>query len=200
MMLDYWYLIPHDFIQDGFFTRSVLYAKCIVYDDTIHLFINHWPSRRGGVLAGEPYRLKIAEMVRNKADSIISVSNGDARIIIMGDFNSTPDDKAINILTGENIPGLTMINLSENLKPGTGTYRYMGTWEMIDQVIVSDNLINCTEGLYTEPGMLRIFRPDFLLKNDQKYPGLSPYPTYSGFRYQGGYSDHLPVLLDLKIR
>jgi hypothetical protein len=197
---EYKYLIPDDFNKDGFFTRSVLYAKCIVYGDTIHLFVNHWPSRRGGVLAGEPYRLKTAEMIRNKTDSIISVLNGDARIIILGDFNSTPDDLAIDILTGRNVKGLSMVNLSESLQAGTGTYRYMGTWEMIDQVIVSDKLLNCAEGLYTEKDLLRIFRPDFLLKDDKKYPGLSPYPTYSGYRYQGGYSDHLPVLLDLKVR
>ena len=48
--------------------------------------------------------------------------------------------------------------------------------------------------------MLRIFKPDFLMKKDQKYPGLSPFPTYRGYRYQGGFSDHLPVLLDLGFR
>jgi hypothetical protein len=90
-----------------------------------------------------------------------------------------------------------MINLSEKLQ---GTYRYMGTWETIDQVIVSGMLINCRDGIFTDPGLVKVFRPDFLLKRDLKYPGLSPYSTYSGYRYQGGYSDHLPVLLDLKSR
>jgi hypothetical protein len=76
----------------------------------------------------------------------------------------------------------------------------MGTWETIDQVIVSDKLINSGEGIFTEPGLIKVFRPDFLLKRDSKYPGLSPFSTYSGYRYQGGYSDHLPVLLDLMSR
>jgi len=48
--------------------------------------------------------------------------------------------------------------------------------------------------------MLKIFRPDFLLQKDPKYPGFTPFSTYRGYKYQGGYSDHLPVLIDIKIR
>jgi hypothetical protein len=94
-----------------------------------------------------------------------------------------------------------LINLSEKLdEKGLGTYRYMGTWEMIDQVIVSKGLLSDSNRIYTEPNQLKIFKPDFLLKNDPKYPGYSPFSTYHGYKYQGGFSDHLPVLLDLKVR
>jgi len=71
---------------------------------------------------------------------------------------------------------------------------------MLDQIIVSDGLLNCEKGLYTEKEDLRIFKPDFLLKNDAKYPGVTTFSTYRGYRYQGGFSDHLPVLLDLGTR
>jgi hypothetical protein len=71
---------------------------------------------------------------------------------------------------------------------------------MIDQVIVSKGLLSDKEGIYTEPNLLRIFKPDFLLKKDPKYPGYSPFSTYRGYKYQGGFSDHLPVILDLKVR
>ena len=71
---------------------------------------------------------------------------------------------------------------------------------MIDQVIVSDKLLTCNKGLYTDAKMLSIFKPDFLLKKDPKYPGFTPFSTYRGYRYQGGFSDHFPVLLDLKFR
>jgi hypothetical protein len=76
----------------------------------------------------------------------------------------------------------------------------MGTWEMIDQIIVSDPLLTSDIGIYTDPKFLRIFKPDFLLKKDAKYPGSSPFSTYKGYKYQGGYSDHLPLLLDLNFR
>jgi len=197
----YRYWIPAEIRRKDFNTRSVLYTEFLIGSDTIHLIVNHWPSRRGGVLAGESYRLQIASMVREKVDSIIERNPLGARIIILGDFNSTPDDQAIKSLICSEDSCKSMINLSEKLNDdGLGTYRYLGTWEMIDQVIVSKKLLTCTEGLSIEPNMLRIFKPDFLMKKDPKYPGFSPFSTYRGYKYQGGFSDHLPVLLDLKVR
>jgi predicted extracellular nuclease len=199
-IISYKYWIPAEIKQKDFNSRSILYSKLLIGSDTIHLIVNHWPSRRGGVLAGENYRLQIASMVREKVDSIAEMTSSGARIIILGDFNSTPDDQAIKSLVISDDTCKSMINLSERLdNEGLGTYRYMGTWEMIDQVIVSKKLITCSEGLYTGPNLLKIFKPDFLLKKDPKYPGSSPFSTYRGYKYQGGFSDHLPVLLDLRV-
>ena len=199
-IINYRYLLPPGNGENMVATRDVLYSRCLVSGDTIHLFVNHWPSRRGGVLAGESRRIQIAGMIRDMADSIGSSVNSDARIIIMGDFNATPDDQEINLITGEYGSGISLVNLSGGLAEGSGTYRYRGTWEMIDQVIVSDGLLNCSSGVYSKPGMLKIFKPDFLLKKDPVYPGLSPFSTWLGYRYQGGYSDHMPVLLELLVR
>ena len=200
-IIDYKYWIPSEINRDDFTTRSVLYTKMIISEDTVHLIVNHWPSRRGGVLAGEDLRMKIAAMVRDKTDSIMERDSGGARIIIMGDFNCTPDDHVIKTLIISSDSCNSLVNLSESLaSDGLGTYRYMGTWEMIDQVIVSDRLLNCNKGLYTDVKMLSIFKPDFLLRKDPVYPGFIPLSTYRGYRYQGGFSDHLPVLLDLKVR
>ncbi len=93
-----------------------------------------------------------------------------------------------------------MINLSDGLSEGSGTYRYKGTWEMIDQVLVSEDLLKGKSGFVTDTGSLRILNPGFLLKDDPVYPGQSPFSTYRGYMYQGGYSDHLPVLLDLRVK
>jgi hypothetical protein len=76
----------------------------------------------------------------------------------------------------------------------------MGRWEMIDQVIVSDYLLSGNRGLYTDKDMLSVFAADFLLTKDPRYPGVTPWSTYRGYRYQGGFSDHLPVLLDIGFR
>ena len=38
----------------------------------------------------------------------------------------------------------------------------------------------------------------FLLEEDKTYFGYKPCPTYRGPRYVGGYSDHLPIYIDLK--
>jgi hypothetical protein len=197
----YKYWIPEELKNNDFNSRSVLYIKMVISSDTIHLIVNHWPSRRGGVLAGEDKRLQISAMVREKVDSILICSAKSARIILLGDFNCTPEDKLIRDLIYSPASERILINLSDSIKEnGRGTYRYMGRWEMIDQVIVSKGLLECEKGLYTDPNSLKIFRPDFLLKKDSKYPGFSPFSTYSGYRYQGGFSDHLPVILDLKVR
>jgi len=198
--IDYSYLVPSSFNEEDFASRSVLYAKCGIFTDTVHLFVNHWPSRRGGVLAGEEHRRIIAEMVRNKADSISDASEGGAKIMFIGDFNATPEDNVMKVLTESHDSGAVMINLSENAVSADGTYRYMGTWEMIDQVLVSDMVLKSGKGLTAGSGSIHIFRPDFLLRNDPKYPGVSPFSTYSGYRYLGGFSDHLPVLIDLIVK
>jgi len=200
-VIDYRYWIPALKKSEAFTTRSVLYARFLIRKDTVHIIVNHWPSRRGGVLAMEGLRMKVAVMVREKADSIMRKSTAGARIIIMGDFNSTPDDQEMKLLVSPSGSGASLVNLVEGIaSEGQGTYRYMGMWEMIDQIIVSDKLINCSIGLFTDALSLKVFKPDFLMIKDAKYPGYSPLSTYRGYRYQGGFSDHLPVLLDLMVR
>lgn len=199
-VLSYKYLKPAGLSREEFTTRSILYLKLMISDDTLHVFLNHWPSRRGGVLASEDLRVMVARLVREKADSIASGSNGRIRLLMMGDFNCTPVDKVIGLISGNFSSGLSVVNLSENIPPGSGTYRYKGTWEIIDQVLVSDFMLNTVTGLYTKSELCRIFTADFLLRDDPAYPGKSPFPTYLGYKYIGGYSDHLPVLIDLLFR
>jgi hypothetical protein len=200
-LIDFSYWIPSGIEKEKFITRSVLYARFAFHGDTLHLIINHWPSRRGGVLAGEELRSVISGMVKEKADSIGRRSSSGAKIIIAGDFNCSPDDYEIRSLVDRADRDIRLRDLSEDpAAEGHGTYRYKGIWEMIDQVIVSGSLLSGKNGFFTTQGMFRVFEPDFLLKKDPKYPGLSPFPTYRGYRYQGGFSDHLPVLLDLGFR
>jgi len=200
-ILDYKYWIPSGIMKKDFTSRSVLYAKFGIDHDTVHLIVNHWPSRRGGVLSGEDLRMKIAGMVREKTDSLMNERPEGAKIIILGDFNCTPDDQVIRSLLVSSDSINFLVNLSEKMAlKGEGTYRYMGEWEMIDQIIVSNKFLTSDNGFYTNDKMLKIFRPDFLLQKDPKYPGFTPFSTYRGYKYQGGFSDHLPVLIDLKLK
>jgi hypothetical protein len=205
-LLSYKYIKPEGIKDIDFRTRRVLYTKMLISDDTIHLFLNHWPSRRGGALAEESLRNRISELIKEKTDSISTSVYNKAKVIIAGDFNCTPYDNVLSILTGkegdEQADNETrLLNLSEvSARKGMGTYKYMGAWEMIDQVIVSEWLLKCTKGLYSDVALFRVFNPDFLLCRDPVYPGLTPFATYRGYRYQGGFSDHLPVVLDLKRR
>jgi hypothetical protein len=199
------YLVPQGYNRENFRSRGVLFTKFIAANDTLYVFLNHWPSRRGGTLPGEAVRLSLAKMVRHLADSLSEVTGGRAKIIIGGDFNCVPGDDEMVILTsdgskqGNGIPGL--INLAQPLSGrGEGTYKFRGIWEMLDQVLVSESLINDTAGLSLDMNSLSVFSPDFLLVRDESYPGMKPFPAYSGYRWTGGFSDHLPLVLDVSLR
>ena len=45
-----------------------------------------------------------------------------------------------------------------------------------------------------------ILKFPFLMEEDDRYGGDTPFRTYWGKRYHGGYSDHLPVLMELEIK
>lgn len=200
------YLIPSSVKGGGFRTRSVLYTKFLVMGDTLHLMVNHWPSRRGGVLAGESLRCEIAAMIRHVTDSIGIISCGKARILIMGDFNCTPEDNIMQNLVNHSSDdsqekSIFLINLAgRSANPVQGTYKFNGTWEIIDQMVASRYLLECCKGTAADSLGFKIFSPDFLLCNDEKHTGSAPFSTYRGYRYQGGVSDHLPIFLDLVLR
>jgi endonuclease/exonuclease/phosphatase family metal-dependent hydrolase len=197
-VMKYKYLVPLS--DTAFNSRSSLYLKFCAENDTISLFVNHWPSRRGGVLAGEDNRIAISSVVRDMVDSILQ-KDVYSKIILTGDFNCTPHDELIKKFVNRNEEGKSLKNLADSLDAaGRGTYRYLGTWELIDQVMVSNGLLFNTKGFITNTKMFQICSYDFLLKKDEKYAGFSPYPTYRGYRYAGGYSDHLPVVLKLNFR
>ena len=179
-------------------TRDILYAKLLSGTDTLHFFVNHWPSRRGGQEASEPKRLMAATMLRTKMDSIL-LKDKDAKIIAMGDFNDYPNNKSMTeIMNCEPGANQRLTNLTYNFhESGLGTYNYRGEWGMLDQFIVSDGLLFSAEGFATSDSSVAIFKEDWLLyfPEDGKEP--SPSKTYGGPNYYGGYSDHLPIRLTL---
>jgi hypothetical protein len=174
-------------------TRDILFARFKTpHDDTLNIFFNHWPSRRGGQQYSERFRVQVAKIEQQKLDSIQS-ANAGAKILIMGDFNDEPQNKSLGVLESAG-----MHNLSKSLqeKCKCGTYRYKSKWNMLDQVLVSPMLLE-GKGLKTSPADLKIYKGRFLLENEDTYGGQKPYRTYLGPRYVGGFSDHLPIYIDL---
>jgi predicted extracellular nuclease len=189
--------IPETANGDTFNSRNILYVKVLMGDDTLHMMICHWPSRRGGVLAAEDVRVRMASLVKSKADSIYAVSGSSASVIVMGDFNAVPGDKVMTMITASG----NLINTSGSLAgQGKGSYRYQGQWEMIDQILVSYSMTGIGGSFYTDTLSFRVFDAPFLLVNDNGYPGRKPFPTYGGYRWAGGFSDHLPVMITLMHR
>ena len=75
--------------KNSYFTRDVLWVKGILNGDTIHVFVNHWPSRVGGEQRSAPGRAAAAMVDKNYMDSIQKNTPG-AKIIVMGDLNDDP--------------------------------------------------------------------------------------------------------------
>lgn len=185
-------------------TREILYAVFLTTTgDTLHLFVNHWPSRSGGQRSSDPSRMLAATKLSAKTDSIFHV-NPMAKIIITGDLNDTPSDKSI--VTGLKAHTDTTQNKTKALfnlsayKTGeeTGTIKYQGRWSVFDQFIVSGGLLRGKTK--TSADQCHIFRADYLLEPDPRYSGTKPFRTFTGPRYNGGFSDHLPVYLDISIQ
>ncbi len=186
-------------------TRDILYFKTLIHSgDTLHVFVNHWPSRMGGIKKSEPYRMFVAKVLRKSIDSIL-YHDRCAQIVVTGDFNDEPTSPSIKVSLKTHKSGFPyqcgiLYNLSESLadKFNCGTYRYRTSWNMFDQIMVSGALLkNTGNELHTCEACVHIADFDFLLTEDEKYGGRKPFRTYTGPSYNGGFSDHLPVYLDI---
>lgn len=185
-------------------TREILYVSGIVNNkDTLHFFVNHWPSRYSGFLETKQERKTAAKLLRQKVDEL-NQKFRSPKIIILGDFNDQPTDESIaDVLRAKGIENGIYNNELYNLslrwqKEELGTLKYQLQWSVFDQIIVSAELLQSTNGLNTKPEYATILKHSFLLEKDEKFGGLKPKRTYIGYSYQNGFSDHLPVLLRLK--
>jgi len=191
-------------------TRDILYVKGLTGKDTLHIFVNHWPSRIGGVAKTSGKRCQCADVLKQITDSIIK-KDPQSNIMIMGDFNDEPDNESIyEILEAKETSRYSKLNnimysLQQKNKGryGGGTYYYKGSYSMLDNLIISNPLLTRTKGfrLYKDYDSEKkeayptgyIFSPDFIsfknINGDKE-----PSHTYSG-KYYGGYSDHYPVYM-----
>lgn len=182
-------------------TRDILMVKGVLeYKDTLTIFINHFPSRRGGQERSEPKRIFVATQLRKLIDNTFN-QNPDARIIVMGDFNDEPFDQSIADVLGaqKNITDQAQELYNPMWKltdQGIGSYNYRDNWQMLDQIILSGELLDEDEGYKYVTNSADVLKKEWLLQQSGNYKGY-PDRTYAGDNYLGGYSDHLPVLLEL---
>jgi endonuclease/exonuclease/phosphatase family metal-dependent hydrolase len=183
------------------FTRDIIHLTGIIPgNDTVHLLFNHWPSRYLGQVNSEWKRTRAARILRDKVTEILADGQGSG-IIISGDFNDEPDNNSLSLHLGAGIRlNDTVDQQLYNLSPLSGqsikgTHKFQGRWYMFDQYIVSGKLLASTISC-----RVKILDFDFLFEKDESYMGVKPFRTYYGYSYTGGFSDHLPVLLELTFR
>jgi len=187
-------------------TRDILYVKGIALEsDTLHIFVTHWPSKYGGAFVTIPKRKYVAKKIKSFTDKILE-KNTNAKILIMGDFNDNPKDKSV--IQGlkpkpiESYKSGDLVNLMLPLMYNKiGSHFYSGTtgneWSVLDQMIVSSGLIDKSNGIKIKENRAHIFSAGFLLEYN-KEGLLVPNRTFHGMKYHGGFSDHMPVYLDIE--
>ncbi len=188
--------------NEAYTTRDILHVKGVFGNNEIlHVFVNHFPSRRGGLKESEPKRVYVAKQLKNAVDEIFS-NNKNANILIMGDFNDETNNRSIaEVLNAQpsanNNTPTSLINCSAKMDDaGKGTYNFRGNWNMLDQIIVSNALTNNTNKL--KVGNLGIFQEEWMMYKSERN-GWTPNRTYGGPNYYGGYSDHLPIYVEVML-
>lgn len=167
-------------------TRDVLYVKgrC-ASGDTLHVFVVHSPSRYGGERVSRPNRLQVVRQLQR----YLACLGSRMHVIITGDFNDYYDSPALKELYALGLQNITCDAQGKN--GAKGTYRYRGEWHSLDHVLVSPLIYNKVDSVYINDAL-------FLLEDEPQYGGKRPFRTFQGFRFQPGFSDHLPLVVRFK--
>ena len=186
-------------------TRDILHViGKLPNQDTLHYFVNHWPSKFGGEFETAPKRNFAARLVRSKVDSILAISP-EASIVITGDFNDEPEAESMTTELGvqgsldEVNSNDQLYNLMYPIRHLTGTHSFENEWSIIDQFVVSGNLMDPDSQTSIYKSTPIIGDLDFLIVTGAT-GATRPFRTYQGPKYLGGFSDHLPILIDLTLK
>ena len=123
----------------------------------------------------------------------------------MGDMNDDPFNKSMSEALGarRNIKDVELFGLYNpfwnTIKEGSGTLYYKGAWNLFDQIIITENLLDKKQKRKFDNLTFyknSIFRRDYLIQQEGKYKG-APKRTSAGGVWLDGYSDHLPVIVYL---
>lgn len=180
---------------DTVFTRDILHVSGRYGGEPLHVFVGHWPSRRGGEAASSPLRQALAARFRAAADSIQAL-DPSAKIILMGDLNDDPVSPSVADVVGakgkqRQVRENGFFNPMHQLfRSGQGTGAYRDAWSLFDQIILNDELLKEDNGWrYYQT---RIYNMPYMYQRSGRYRGY-PLRTWVGDNYMGGYSDHFPV-------
>ncbi|HTO17138.1 MAG TPA: hypothetical protein VLZ83_15335 [Edaphocola sp.] len=194
--------LPVDIIENGRkqFTRDILYVTGILGGDTVLVFVNHWPSRRGGEAASAWKRQKAAEVAKTIIDEKMKL-NKNTKVILMGDLNDDPVSPSVAKI-------LKAVGDKSKVKPGgmynpwinfynkgLGTLGYGDSWNLFDQIIISQGFLNKNAGGW-QFYKAEIFKPNYLISSFGRFKGY-PHRSFSNNIWIDGYSDHFPTYIYL---
>lgn len=198
-LVPYIYILPQDSMRA---TRGFLVVSGTMAGEHVTIIVNHLPSRG----ATSFYREEGGRQLRIVKDSLVR-EDPNVKLLIMGDMNDDPQDKSMAEALGakrkmndvENEPGGLWNPWWDILASGTGTLQYQGAWNLFDQIIVSNSLLDRAGNKDYSSLKLwnyHIFRRDYLFQKEGRYKG-NTLRTHAGGVWLDGYSDHLPTVVYL---
>lgn len=181
-----------------FRTRDQLVVSGLLQGEMIHVIVGHWPSRSGGEKRSRPKRNAAGQLARSIVDSLFAIDK-NAKIMVMGDFNDDPVNPSVKEFLRAK-PKQTNLDKGDLYNPfyklyqdGIGSLAYRDSWNLFDQVVISQGLIGDDKSDY-KFYKAKVFNNTFLLNKEGRYAGY-PKRTFAGGVYQGGYSDHFPTYI-----
>ncbi|GAA0872960.1 endonuclease [Gangjinia marincola] len=186
--------------EDRVYTRDQLLVSGLLDGEMMHFIVNHWPSRSGGEARSRYKREKAAKLNKQLIDSI-QAKDPYAKIITMGDLNDDPTNNSVKRILGaqssQKKVGLKGLYnpMAKMHRKGLGTLAYRDSWNLFDQMIISDPFLKNDYSSYRfyKAG---IFNPNYLANPSGRYKGY-PYRSFANGGWTGGYSDHFPVYIYL---
>lgn len=182
-------------------SRLQLLVSGYLEGEKIHIIVNHWPSRYGGELSSRPTRDTAAMLCREICDSIY-LKEPAAKIIIMGDLNDDPNNHSCaEVLDAKrerkDVPkqGLYNTMWKNFFDKGNGSLAYNGSWNLFDQIIISESLLNADRKKWSY-WKAQVFNKPFLTVQEGKDKG-TPLRTHKANVWLDGYGDHYPTMIYL---
>ncbi len=182
-------------------TRDHLLVTGELLGERMHFIVAHWPSRYGGQEQSAPRRMDASKVARHIVDSILD-AEPRAKIMMMGDLNDDPADPSVKeglntVAQKKGQSNQELFNPFEQIhEQGRGTLSYRGNWNLFDQILLTRELTRNNRRKFTFMEA-EVFDRDFLREPSGRYKG-TPFRSYGGGNYLGGYSDHFPVYIFLQ--
>lgn len=159
--------------------------------------VNHWPSRYGGAEESEWKRMRASETSVLLIDSLSNVYPS-CGIVFMGDLNDHPDNKSVEMLELCDEDGPCLVNMHKKFVGSIeGSHAYRGEWGVLDQILVNQNLVQSKSVWAVDSSSAGFVKKRWMLYFSEQDNDFLPSRSYSGTRYFGGFSDHLPATLRL---
>jgi endonuclease/exonuclease/phosphatase family metal-dependent hydrolase len=211
-------------INDSPAPRPVLETRIQAGDSQFIVFACHWKSKLGGDDVTENTRKSSAKIILRRIRELLETEPA-LGVIVAGDLNENhdeffrrkssvvcallPDDPYCMLLTQTADSQKDYIVISENKPPEAaqfpqrtitlfspwmrelenGSYYYKNNWETIDHFLLSRQFFNNTGLCYEKTIVL----------NQQPFVNAGGFPAAYNPRTGNGLSDHLPLILTLKI-